>query len=103
MTRDFARDDGHERALVWVDLVHQRDQIGPRIPFDVELDEGTPPLERARDVANVLGRNVPPVSARMHGDAQGARGQTYLHGVEHARLHAATGVPQGRDLVDVDG
>ena len=52
---DLARRDRHERALVRPHREHQRDQIGPRIAFDVELDVGRLRLEQRGDLADVAG------------------------------------------------
>src|SRR6185295_14384483 len=76
-------------------------QIGARIALDIQLDVRLVARELLLHVADVFGRDVPPVSARMHRDAVNAGVETHPDGVRHAGEMAAPGVPQCRDFVDV--
>ena len=100
---DFAGRNRDQRALIRLHLVHERQQIGARIAFDVVLDRrpsGRPSARR--DVADIVRRDVPAIGARVHGDAVHAGVQADGNGVEHARHAAAARIAQRRDLVDVD-
>jgi hypothetical protein len=44
-------------------------QIGTRVAFDVEFDVWLVVLEHPRHIANVIGRDVPFVGARMDRDS----------------------------------
>jgi hypothetical protein len=60
--------------------------------------------QRARDVANVVGCDVPPVGARMHGDSLHASVDARADRVEHTRgTLPPRELRNGGDLVDVDG
>src|SRR6185295_12626276 len=98
---DFAGHHRHQRALIGPDFVDQREQIRPRITFDVVFDRRPNPRERACDVANILRRDVTRICAWVDGDAVNARINADTDGVENARLAAAARIPKRRDLVDV--
>ena len=72
---DLARMHGHERALVGLHLVHERDQIRPRVALDVELNAPPERREQRGNLPHVGRGDVTGVGARMHGDAGRASGQ----------------------------
>jgi hypothetical protein len=99
---DLAGNHGHERALIGADFFNERDQIRPRITFDVELDARRLCAQEGGDLADVGGRDVPLVGSRMDRDARRAGIDAYLHGFENARDASAARIAQRRDLVHVD-
>src|SRR5207244_787804 len=66
---DFAGHDRHQRALVRPHLADHLEQVGARIPLDVELDVGAPRRQEGGDVVDVAAVDVPFVGARMDRDA----------------------------------
>jgi hypothetical protein len=82
--------------------MHQLQQIGTWIAFDVELDA---PLQRPQvrsDVVDVSLRDVPRICTRVDGDARRARVDADLDRLEHRRNGSAARIAHGRNLVDVD-
>jgi hypothetical protein len=89
LTGDLAGLHRHERALVRPHLVHERQQVWPRVAFDVVLDPIAKRREQRSDLANVAAGDVAFVRPRMHGDARGALRNDHAHGLENGRLGAA--------------
>ncbi len=94
--------NGHQRTLVRPHFVDELDEIGPRVALDIVLDLMPHWREHFGDFKNVGAPNVPLICTRMHRDPGGARLDTSTHGFDDARHRAAPGIPEGRDLVDVD-
>ena len=81
--------DRNKRALIRLDGVHELQQIGARIAFNVELD---PPLHRPQvgcDVVHVRCRDVACIRTRMDGDPRCARVDAHLHRLEDGRHGSA--------------
>ncbi len=64
LARDLAGLHRHQRALVRPRLEHERQEVGPRIPFDVELHPVATRREVRGDLAHVVGTDVALVGAR---------------------------------------
>jgi hypothetical protein len=102
MARDFAGNDGHQRALIGRDFADQRKKVGSGITLDVELNAWLSAREFVRDLARILGCNVSPVGTRMDGDSWSAGRNANIDGLENARHGATTRVTKCGDFVDVD-
>jgi hypothetical protein len=82
-------------------LLDQVEQLGPRVTLDIEFN--VPPRQHARDVANVLGRNVTAIGSRVNGNARSAGSRADVHSIHDAGHTATARIPQRRHLVYVDG
>ena len=102
LTRDLARHDRHQRALIGPNLLDEIQQVRARVALDVVFDLRPLPAQRSRDVAHVAGSDVPAIRARMHGNTRRARSHAHVNRLEHARRAPAARVPQRRHLVDID-
>ena len=81
--------DRNDRALLGDHLVHQVDEVWPRVALHVELDAGANAVQPHGNVAHVVGRDMPLVGAGMHRDPADASIQADVHRIEHPRLVAA--------------
>ena len=102
LARDFAGPDGNERDLIGPDFVDQIEEIRPRVPLDVVLDDSAPRRQRRGDLPHVLGGDVPRVRARVDGDAGYAGGDADLDSLQDAGNLPASRVAKRGNLVDVD-
>jgi hypothetical protein len=82
--------------------VNEIEEIGPRIPLDVELDAIAERRELRGNLEHVAGRDVTGISARMHGNAGRTVRDAYTHRVDDARDSTAARVAERRNLVDID-
>ena len=99
---DLVRQDRHQRQLIGPQSVHEFEQIGAGIPFNIILYLPAIGGKQRRDLSHVVGRDVPGVEARMYGDARGSGPQADLYRGNDVRNVAPPRITQRGDLVDVD-
>src|SRR5690348_5809732 len=76
-----------------------RARCGETIAFQVVFD---PVPGEPREQLDVLRRDMAAIGARMHGDSTAACADAGFGGSREVRFVAAAGVPQHRDLVEID-
>src|SRR5262245_1093297 len=103
LARDLARLDRNNRALRGPQLANECQEIGPRVPFDIELGPAVKFVQQCRDVMNVTLGDVPGVGPGMHCHPWCSRFNTDAGRVEHRRQMAPARIAERRDLIDVDG
>lgn len=94
--------NGNEGALIWLDLLHHLNEPWAGVPLDVVFNRVAHRAECIRNGIHIVGPDMPPILAGMHGDTRRASRDAHLDSFEDARGPTVARITQRGDLIDVD-